>query len=27
MEDALSRFNDGLPNNPKVTLRAQGFPQ
>ena len=24
MEDALSRFNDGLPNNPKVTLRAQG---
>jgi TnpA family transposase len=24
MEDALSRFNDGLPKNPKVTLRAQG---
>jgi TnpA family transposase len=24
MEDALTRFNDGLPNNPKVTLRAQG---
>ena len=24
MEDTLSRFNDGLPNNPKVTLRAHG---
>jgi TnpA family transposase len=24
MEDALIRFNDGLPNNPKATLRAQG---
>jgi TnpA family transposase len=24
MEDALSRFNDGLPKNPHVTLRAQG---
>lgn len=24
MEDALSRFNDGLPKNPKVTLRVQG---
>ena len=24
MEDSLSRFNDGLPKNPKVTLRAQG---
>ena len=23
MEDALSRFNDGLPKNPKVTLREQ----
>jgi TnpA family transposase len=24
MEEALGRFHDGLPNNPKVTLRAQG---
>jgi TnpA family transposase len=24
MEDALSRFNDGLPKNPRVTLREQG---
>ena len=24
MEDALSRLNDGLPQNPKVTLRLQG---
>jgi Tn3 transposase DDE domain len=24
MEDSLSRFNDGLPKNPKVTLREQG---
>ena len=24
MEDALTPFNDGLPKNPKVTLRAQG---
>lgn len=24
MEDSLSRFNDGLPKNPKVSLREQG---
>jgi TnpA family transposase len=24
MENSLSRFNDGLPKNPKVTLRVQG---
>ena len=24
MEESLSRFNEGLPKNPKVTLRAQG---
>ncbi len=24
MEESLSRFNDGLPQNPKVTLRLQG---
>ena len=24
MEEALARFNDGLPRNPKVTLRTQG---
>jgi hypothetical protein len=24
MEEALGRFHDGLPNNPKVTLHAQG---